>query len=388
MPRRSVRRRVLLQPFLFLAESWNGIDEHLLQLSNHCDRARLELALLVHDTDGPQTPSLAARAGMRPVPAPYPSGASAARRLAALRALHAAEGWDLVHLHSPTAAGLGPAALAARLAGVPATLVTYHQVQPDRHPWRTRAINRALHAGVIRAAIAVSHGVRSTLIANAGIPGGRIAVIPNGVDVAPGPAHHETCDAAPAGLGERGPREIRIGYFGRLSPEKGVDLLLDAVRLLADRLPTARTFVVGEGPERLALEARAESLGLAGRVRFLGFRADARALMRQVDIVLHVPRYEGQGLAVVEAMAAERPVVASDAPGGLSEVVVDGETGLLVSTGSAAATAEAVERLAADPRERERLGRNGRRRVEERFAAQCMAARTLAVYDQLLGAAR
>jgi glycosyltransferase involved in cell wall biosynthesis len=179
--------------------------------------------------------------------------------------------------------------------------------------------------------------------------------------------------------------EVLIGYFGRLSPEKGVPGLLDALALLARRCPRARTVIVGDGQDRAMLEAMALRLGIEDRVQFLGFRADARQLMKQVDLVAHVPVYEGFGMVVVEAMAAGRPVVGNDAPGGVSEIVVHGETGLIVPTGSAEALAQALAYLVESPQERARLGQNGRVRQQRLFSARSMVERIEETYTHVLG---
>jgi len=260
---------------------------------------------------------------------------------------------------------------------VRATLVTYHQVQPHRLPVRSRALNVLTHTLLIDATIAVSNDVRDSLVRAAGLPRRRIRVIRNGINLARPPA-------ATDGLPPREPGEVRIGYFGRLSPEKGVHVLLQAFAALADDVPHARAFIVGDGPDRAALEALAGRLGLGERVRFLGFRSDARALMGQVDVVAHVPLYEGFGLVVLEAMAAGRPVVTSDAPGGLRDIVRPGETGLVVPVGDIGATARALRCLAWAPELRQRLGRAGRERCLHHFSARATAERVLALYDAVV----
>jgi glycosyltransferase involved in cell wall biosynthesis len=368
------RSRVLIHPFFFLAEAWNGMDEHLLLLSRHLDRGRFELLLLTHPSDGPQTQILSERAGIQPVPAPYAVGASAWTRLNALRRLYAIERIDLLHMHSPVAGGQAIPALAARLAGVSATIATYHQIQPDRLPTKTRVANYLTHTHLMDATIAVSQDVATSLRLRAGVPSRNLHVIHNGIDL-PEP----TSESASVRVG--GADEILLGYFGRLSPEKGVSGLLDALALLARSCPRARTLIVGDGPERAALEAKAMHLGIADQVTFLGFRSDARVLMEQVDVVVHAPVYEGFGLVVLEAMAARRPVVGTNAPGGLAEMVVPEETGLLVCPGSADALAEALARLAQDAPARERMGRNGRARFEQHFSAGSMVERITTVYD-------
>ncbi len=369
--------RILFYPVHFIAESWNGIDEHLRLLARHLDRGRFEPVVLAHETDGPQTELVSERAGIALIEAPYHAGAGALSRLRALRQLYTDQRFDLVHLHSPTAGGQAVPALAARLAGVP-VLATYHQVQPWQASLKTRAVNRTVHSVLIETLTAVSQGVKSTLVTRTGLAEGRIQVLHNGIDLSGEPG--VIANGTPA----RSPGEVRLAYFGRLSPEKGLTLLLRALQPLSRRVPNVTTWIAGEGAQRPELESLAERLGLAERVRFLGFRPDARALMEEVDIVVHVPEYEGFGLVALEAMAAARPVVVNDAPGGLGDIVVHGETGLVVPAGSAEALAEALARLANDPAERERLGRSGRARCEQEFSAERTAERTAALYERLL----
>ncbi|MGH2353212.1 MAG: glycosyltransferase, partial [Chloroflexota bacterium] len=315
--------RVLIHPFYFLPEQWNGMDEHLLLLSRHLDRSRFELLLLTHPTDGPQSQALAERAGIRAIAAPYGSGAGFRQRVAALRALYARERVDLVHLHSPAAGGQAASALAARLAGVKATLATYHQVQAQRLSAKSRLVNSLTHRFLVRRTMAVSRGVKETLVSAAGLPMAKIDVVHNGIDR---PSPVDGTGAVPAGLPARVPGEVWLAYFGRLSPEKGLKGVLQALARLAPCCPEARLLIAGDGPERTDLESLAAELAIADRVHFLGWRADARAIMEQVDVVVHAPVYEGFGLAVLEAMAAGRAVVGNDSPGGVSEIIVHGQT--------------------------------------------------------------
>jgi glycosyltransferase involved in cell wall biosynthesis len=372
------RIRVLFQPSFFLAERWNGIDEHLLLLAKYLDPSRFDLLLTTSAADGPQSRLLSARANLRSIPVPEVSATSARTRIAAFRSLYAREGVDILHLHSPVAGGHAAPALAARLAGVPATLVTYHQIQPWRLPMRSRLINCLTHALLIDGSTAVSADVRDTLVQRTGLPRRGLRVVHNGIETA-----HDI--DVPPHLPHLAEGDVRIGYFGRLSPEKGVDDLLAALALLAPSAPHVRTLIVGDGPERERLVAMTASLGITDRVTFLGFRPEARRIMEEVDIVVHAPVYEGFGLVVLEAMAAGRPVVVNDAPGGLREIVVPGTTGLMVPSNQPDALARALATLAADPCERQRLGRNGRLRCERRFSAQVMAERVAACYEALIG---
>ena len=355
------------------------MDEHLLLLARHLDRGQFELLVLTHPTDGPQTHLLAERADIRAIPAPYPPHAGALTRLAALRALYRNERIDLLHLHSPAAGGQWVPVLAARLTGVPVA-ATYHQVQAIRLPVKTRLINYVIHRWLIASTVAVSRGVKASLARAAGLPERRITVIHNGIDRTEEPRVAAGSPALPA----RAPGEVRIGYFGRLSPEKGLAVVLQALANLAVQCPQAHTLIVGDGPERERLEAITRLLAIEDRVSFLGFRPDARALMAEVDIIVHTPVYEGFGIVVLEAMAAGRPVVVNDSPGGLTEIVTHGETGLVVPANSPSALAAALAQLCADPEARRRLGQQGLARYEERFSARAMAERVAALYERSL----
>src|SRR5262249_5244968 len=145
------------------------------------------------------------------------------------------------------------------------------------------------------------------------------------------------------GLRERlgaGPERPVVLTLGRLDAQKGYPVLLEA----AAQLPDADFAVAGEGPERDVLEDLAGRLGIADRVHFLGHRTDVPELLAAADVFALPSLYEGSSLAVLEAMAARRAVVSS-AVGGTEELIEDGESGLLVPPGDAAALAGAIRRL-------------------------------------------
>jgi glycosyltransferase involved in cell wall biosynthesis len=164
---------------------------------------------------------------------------------------------------------------------------------------------------------------------------------------------------------------------------KDLGTLTAAVAVLRRQRPDVRLVVVGDGPERDALEACARELGLGESVRFAGIRRDARRLLAGFDIYANTSIHEGVSLTILEAMAAGLPVVAT-AAGGNPEVVVDGETGLVVPVRAAEAVTGALARLAADPALARRLGTAGRRRLEERFSIDRMVAEYVQVYRGLL----
>jgi glycosyltransferase involved in cell wall biosynthesis len=174
--------------------------------------------------------------------------------------------------------------------------------------------------------------------------------------------------------------EPTIGFVGRLAEEKGVDLLLRAMR----DLPGAAAVLVGDGPDRAALERLAGELGLRDRVVFIGWSDDVRRLLPTFDVLVQPSRREGFGISIVEAMLAEVPVVATDA-GGMAEVVADGVTGFTVAAENAPAIGAAVGTLLADPERRRSMGARGREIALQHFSAETMAASFARLYGRILG---
>jgi|SRR5579859_2722287 len=204
-----------------------------------------------------------------------------------------------------------------------------------------------------------------------------MAVVPNAVTQLPD-------GAAPAE--QHGPEiETVITTVGRLAPEKGLFVLLDAFHLLLAGGVGARLRLAGDGPLRAELAARAQALGIAGQLEMLGSFDTLAPIMRATDILAHPTLNDGRSVAVLEAMAWGRPVVASRT-GGLAEIVEDHVTGLLVPPGDAAALAAALRELALDADLRQRLGHAARSRFEAgNFTQRGLVTATLSIYHQVLG---
>jgi len=259
---------------------------------------------------------------------------------------------DILHANSSKAGVLGR--LAARVAGVPIRIFTVHGwafsaysgLKGRLYFWGDRMV-----APLTTVTICVSEGERSAGIAAGTCDPERTVVIPNAVDVS----------AAPRARHER--REPRIVAVGRLKAPKDFLTLVRAVGALPEG---SETLIVGEGPDRPWLEQEIRSLGIQERVRLVGERHDVPGLLADADIFVLSSVSEGLPVSVLEAMAAGLPVVASRV-GSVPELVVHGETGILVPPGDASALAAALSSLVADPAERRRLGEAGRARAEERF---------------------
>ena len=176
-----------------------------------------------------------------------------------------------------------------------------------------------------------------------------------------------------------------VSAAGRLSPEKGHRYLLDATKLLAARIPNLQVLLLGEGTERASLEAQCNALGLQGCVRLPGFQRDVLRWMRASDVVVNPSLTEGMPNVVLEAMSLGLPIVATDV-GGVGDMLVNGESGLLIPAGDAHAIADAVFQLFADPDKSRALGRSANNAVQ-RFSPERQRDELLALYAETLGLA-
>jgi glycosyltransferase involved in cell wall biosynthesis len=308
------------------------------------------------------------------------------RAYRALLALLRRERFDVVHAHSSKAGVL--ARLAARRAGVPAVAYTPHafafQGAPRRPSGRLyRGLERWLGHRATDRLICVGRSERELALRHCIAPAGALALVENGIDPAPFVAAARD-GARP--LDDLDLSRPLVGFVGRLAPQKGLDVLIEALRLLVEAGVEASCVLVGEGEARAALAARVARYGLDGYVRFAGYRDDVPQVLAGLDVFVLPSRYEALPYSLMEAMAAGRAVVASDA-GGNRDLVVDGETGLLVPAGDPRALADALRGLLAAPggeAGRARLGRAAQAAALARPAAAGMARRTLALYRAVL----
>ena len=281
---------------------------------------------------------------------------------------------QIVHTHLVHADLLG--GWAAWLAGVPRTVTTRHYgIDHKEGTWLYRMADRSARSA--DAVVAVSHAVAEHLVMRRIVPRDRIAVIPNGVDPERfDPQRRRRREDATAGV---------LGAAGRLHPQKGFLPLLEIFRAVLERRPEARLEIVGEGPLRPQLERRIQELGLGKAVRLLGRVPHGRMpeLYAGWDLFVMPSRWEGFGLAAAEAMAMGLPVVAS-ALEGLTELVVDGQTGHLLPPGRGGDWVERIVGLLGNVAERERMGRVGRERIVRHFSVPTMVARLERLYDRLL----
>jgi glycosyltransferase involved in cell wall biosynthesis len=289
-----------------------------------------------------------------------------------LRALMAARGYDVVHTHLVLSQFWGRrAAAAARVRRIFSSEQNAYRFKvwpPFR--WIEQRLARATER-----VIACSEHVRDHLVRRVGLPAEKVALVYNGVDTdafapaAPGDAAR----AAVRGELGVGPEAKVIGTVGHLNRQKGHDVLIAAMADVAAREPAARLVIAGRGPLRRRLEALAAQHGVADKVVFAGLVGDVARLLKAFDVFAFPSRWEGFGIALAEAMASGLPVVAS-ATGGITEIVEDGVSGLLVPVGDRAADGvrsalgKALLRLLSDPDLAQRLAREGVACVRERFS--------------------
>jgi glycosyltransferase involved in cell wall biosynthesis len=194
--------------------------------------------------------------------------------------------------------------------------------------------------------IAVSGGVRSELV-RAGVAASRVTVLPNGIDPHTYRRGRASRDRVRRQLELSGAAQV-IGAVGRLERQKRFDLLLDAFAELRRSRPALRLVIAGDGSLRAALETHARRLGVAADCRFLGHRTDIVNLHQAFDLFVQSSEYEGTPNAVLEAMAMETPLVATDV-GGTSELAFPGEHGVIVPPGDEAALRAGIGMVLADP---------------------------------------
>lgn len=285
------------------------------------------------------------------------------------------DGMELVHAHLFGDSLHGY--LAARLLHIP-IVITLHTSAPGLPALQRRGYRWLIsHCDRVVACTDVSKQTFEALR-----PSGRrpIHTVSNGV-------FWEEVERPNRSMLDPAPDDSRLLFaiIGRLSPEKGHELLLGALAALRgiwDR--PFSLWVIGDGPLRAQLEAMARTLRLHDHVHFLGQRADARALMAASDIVVFSSYIEGLPIALLEAMAARRCIV-STAAGGIPDAVRAGKEALLCAPGDDQALAEALRQAGSDPELRNRLGAAARARFEERFTVERMRQGYEAIYGQLLG---
>ena len=356
-----------------------GGERSLVNLIRHLDPTRFRAQVVCDATDefvasvtACDTPVERLRfPGLRP---PGPAAVRTVRRLARL-----CKQAEAAILHANTPRTNLYAALAGRMAKVPVVWHCRNLLEPgmrDTDRWFAWLPDRIIcNSDAIAARFAGSRWRD------------RVLTVMNGVDL----TEYRPDLSGAAVRAELGwaSRPI-VAAISRLDPEKGHDVLLEAMRRLATRCPDARLVIAGRAAvdpagRHAALQRRIESLGLGAAVRLVGFRRDIPALLAAADVCVLPAEAEACGRVLLEAMAMAKPVVAT-ASGGTPEIVQDGVTGILVPPGDAGAVAAALENLLRDPGRAGSMGAAGRDRAVAHFTIEAHAENTMRAYAELLAA--
>lgn len=276
------------------------------------------------------------------------------------------------HLTWPLACKFGLiGAILARVPAIVATVQLYLEFPINRSILTQQRL-------IIWAAgryIAVSRDTAQRLIQKLHWPIGKVQVIHNGVAFHPIDARSSSIVHQQLAEGDR-PIVLTVA---RLDEQKGHRYLIEA----AAQVPEAQFVMAGDGPLRTVLEAQVQALGLQQRITFLGYREDIPDLLAACDVFVLPSLYEGLPLSILEALAAGKPIIATRI-GGTDEVVIDGETGLLVPPADPATLATAIRSVLRDSTLACRLSAAGQRCVEQGFSATSMIQQVTAVYAELL----
>ncbi len=355
-------------------KSWRGGEQQMLYLARGLRERSFQTASVLQPSSPAVRRFRAAGVPVWETPMRGEIDIPAAGRIARLARK---EGFNILHSHTAHAQSLNQ--LAAHLWGARCRVVAHRRIEypVGRSLWGAGRLKYRLG---VDAYIAISNRVKETLI-EAGVPEWRVFVVRSVTNperflgVEPDPALREE-------LGIPGDAFL-VGNVAALVGHKDHRNLLEAARVVRERIPETWLVVVGEGPRREEIQARARSLHMADRLVLTGFRRDVPRLMKIFDVFALSSSEEGLCSTLLEAAAAGCPIVATDA-GGVREAVLPGVTGIVVPVREPLALAEGILQLADNPRQARTLAERGRERVVGEFNPDVLAERTLEVYNRVL----
>ena len=291
---------------------------------------------------------------------------------------------DIVHTHTAKAGMLGR--LAAWMIGVPVIVHTFHGHVFHSYFGNSRSaffrfIERLL-AKITTRVIAISDNVKQDLMLYHIAPPEKIAVVPLGLDLDQFLTVARPTGRFRAELGI-GPAKNLVGIVGRVVGVKNLELAVEAAEIVVRRLPNTHFAVVGDGDERETIQRSVAAHGLQGHFSFVGWRQDLSDIYSDCNVALNTSLNEGTPVALIEAMAAALPTVATNV-GGTANVVVHDTTGFLCPSGDAEAIAESLIRLLSHDRLAREMGERGRERVRNRFSKERLVEDLDQLYTTLL----
>lgn len=283
----------------------------------------------------------------------------------------------LVHFHDAHSAAVG--SVAASLAKVPFRIIT----RRVDFPLKKNYFSRRKYMKNVDAIIAISEGVKKVLV-EGGVDPENVEVISSGIDFS---SFEE--DSSALTSKDYLHREFSfavddylVGIVAHLADHKGHQYLIQATKILKQQAPKIKTIIVGEGPLSMELDRQVKELDVEDIIFFLGFRKDIPKILSSLDLFVLSSHLEGMGSSILDAMASRLPVVATKV-GGIPEVVINGETGLLVPPRNPSALARAILRLYSDKTLASRLGQKGYELVHRKFSAEAMAEKVVRLYEKI-----
>ncbi|MDP6958914.1 MAG: glycosyltransferase family 4 protein [Planctomycetota bacterium] len=369
-----------------------GAQKIVVDLLAHLDRAKYDLHLLVGVTDRSE-PHLFDQV---PSDVTVTSLDSVVRELSPkndwiayrqVKKFLREEAFDILHLHTSKAGVLG--SMGGRGAGVPNILYTPHghifhkeaaipgftELSPLKRQILYRVRKRAYKC--CHRLVALSEQDLQEQVELGLAPREQFEVIMNGIDV-------ESFSQGDGEAVRKAFPQFRrfVGSVGRLSREKGHDILIDAFAEVAKEDREVGLFLIGSGSEEEALREQAKRLGISDQVLFTGNLPDVRGHLHSIDLFILPSRYESQGLAAMEAMSASVPVIASRV-GGVPGIIEDGETGKLFAPGNQKELAQSIGTLLKDDSERDRLAKKGALHAQKAFSIDRMVLEYERLYDRV-----
>jgi glycosyltransferase involved in cell wall biosynthesis len=351
----------------------SGAEKQFTQLATGLPRADFDVHVLVLTRGGPfEKPLRQAGIPVTILAKRFKFDPQAYERLKAwLRNLQP----DIIHTWLFAANAYGR--LAAKAWPAAKIVVSERCVDNWKHRWQLWLDRRLIHrtdrlVGNSRSVVEFYRGL--------GVPAEKLACIPNGVECPPPIAIDRT-----AMLRELGwPEDAFVaGYVGRMAEQKRVDDLIFAVETLRQTRPNLRLLLVGDGPKFARLQQFARDVGCADHVRFLGHREDASRWLELMDVFCLASSFEGMSNSLMEAMAAGKPVVASDIPPN-RELVTQGESGFLASVGDRVAYMQFLRMLMDDSALRQKIGATARTRMQNDFGVAEMVRKYVDIYQQVI----
>ena len=274
--------------------------------------------------------------------------------------------------------------LAASMAGTPVKIMSERIVnyfENERYQGIRFKVADYIAQRLADVIIVNAEAIKEYMIEQHGTPRSKIKVVYNGVDLKTFDVDTDV-EARRSELGLSLTAPV-LGIVASLQPKKDHYTFFEALRIVAAKVPTMQALIIGDGPLRDRLQNRVNEIALSPNVRFLGIRSDVPFLLPLLDVMTLSSIREGFPNAISEAMAARKPVVATDV-GGVTELMVDGTTGLVVPPRNPAALAQAMLSLLGNEEKAREMGRAARKRVEDHFSVSRMVVETEQLYEELL----